>query len=69
MEHLVAYELHPSYKGAKFSPDRLIFVTDSVTHGSFFPISSWKKGFLLSKNPFLPIGREEIYFFQEETQP
>ena len=38
MEHLVAYALHPSYKGAKFSPDQLIVVSDSVTPGSFFPI-------------------------------
>ena len=58
MEHLVAFALHPSYKGAKLSPDQLIVVTDSVTLGSFFPISSRKKGFLPGKNPFLPIGRE-----------
>jgi len=25
--------------------------------------------FLPSKNPLLPMGREEIPFFQEETQP
>ena len=40
--------------------------------GSFFlmfPFSSWKKGFLPGKNPFLPMGREEIPFFQENTQP
>jgi len=36
---------------------------------SFFPISSWKKGFLPGKNPFLPMGREEIPFNHEETQP
>ena len=66
MEHLVSYVLHPSYKGAKLSPDQLIIVTDSVTLGNFF---LWKKGFLPSKNPFLPIGREEIPFFREETQP
>ena len=70
----VAYALHPIYKGAKLLPDQLIIVnvTDSLTLGSFFPISTisfWKKGFLPGKNPFLPIGREEIPFFQEETQP
>jgi len=69
IEHLVAYSLHPSYKRAKLSPDQFIIVTDSVTPGSYFPISSQKKGFLCSKNPFLPIGREEIPFFREETQP
>jgi len=72
MEHLVAYALHPSYKGGKLSQDQLIIVTASVTLGSFFPIStisSRKKGFLPGKNPFLPIRREEIPFFREETQP
>jgi len=33
----VAYSLHPSYKGAKLSPDQLIIVTDSLTLGSFLP--------------------------------
>jgi len=69
MEHLVAFALHPSYKGAKLSPDQLIILTDPVTLAWFFPISSQKKGFLPGKNPFLPIGREEIPFFREETQP
>jgi len=32
-------------------------------------VPSWKKGFLPGKNQFLPMGREEIPFFQEETQP
>jgi len=35
----------------------------------FFPIYSQNKGILPGKNPFLPMGREEIPFFQEETQP
>jgi len=52
MVHLVAYALHPSYKDANLLPDPLIVVTDFVTLGSFFP-------FFTSKNPFLPIGREE----------
>jgi len=37
--------------------------------GSFFSISSQKKGFLFGKNPFLPMGREEIPFYKEKTQP
>jgi len=65
----VTYALHPSYKAAKPSPDQLVIVTDSVTLGSFFTISSQKKGFLPDKNPFLPMGREEMPFFRDETQP
>ena len=65
MDHLVAYALHPNYKGAKLSLDQSIVVTDSLTCGSFFPMSSWKKGFLPGKNPFLPIRRDKIPFFQE----
>ena len=43
----------PVTRGSKLSPDQLIIVT----------------GFLPGKNSFLLIGREELPFFQEETQP
>jgi len=61
MEHLVTYALHPSYKGAKLSPDQLIIVTDSVTLGlgSFF----------LVKTHFFPPEGREVPLFREETQP
>ena len=67
-EHLVTYALHPSYKGAKPSPDQLIIITDSVTRGSFFPISSFsshRKGrntILPGRNPTLLMTSRRIIF-------
>ena len=46
---------------------RLLYSLGVSSH--FFSISSQKKGFLLGKNLFLFMGREEIPFFWEEAQP